>query len=183
MQLVALIRLGRIPDWIDHTREETYHLLCADPVNNLPRALTSAVKAAEHSTIRARQWAELIADAGRDTDHQTLRQWGQRLEDGIHDSDLTQYFTYLINDAQLDKSTLIVALEERGECHRLAERYDEALADFNRAIELDPNYPSGPSSAAVGPTRRWSGTTRPWPTSTAPSSSTPPTRGPSSTAA
>ena len=87
------------PQWIDHTREEIYHLLCADPINNLPQALASAVKAAEHSIIRARQWAGLIADAGKDTDYPTLRHWGRRLLDGIHDSDLTEYFTHLINDA------------------------------------------------------------------------------------
>ncbi len=126
------------PGWIDHTREEIYHLLCADPINNLPKALASAVEAAEHNAIRARQWAGLIADAGRDTDHPTLTHWGQRLRDGIHDSDLTQYLTYLINDAHLGKDTLTIALEKRGECHQLAERYDEALADYTRAIELDP---------------------------------------------
>ncbi len=127
-------------DWIDYTREETYHLLCADPIKNLPIALASAVKAGEHSTIRARQWATLITDAGRDTDHPALKQWGQRLVAGIHDSSLAQYFTCLINDAQLDKTTLIVALEERGEGHRIAGRHDEALADFNRAIEHSPHY-------------------------------------------
>ena len=68
----------------------------------------------------------------------TLINWGQRLRDGIHDSDLTQYLTCLINDAHLDKSTLVIALEERGEDHRLAKRYDEALADYTRAMELDP---------------------------------------------
>jgi tetratricopeptide (TPR) repeat protein len=126
------------PGWIDHTCEETYHLLCADPVNNLPQALASAVKAAEHSLVRARQWAGLLADAGRDTDNHLLREWGQRLLDGIHDSDLTQYLTYLITDAHLNQATLTVALEERGDGHRLADRYDDALADFSRAIELDP---------------------------------------------
>ena len=76
------------PDWVDYTREETYHLLCADPVGNLPKALASAVKAAEHSPIRARQWAVLIADAGRDANNNRLREWGQRLTDGIHGDDL-----------------------------------------------------------------------------------------------
>jgi tetratricopeptide (TPR) repeat protein/predicted ATPase len=127
------------PEWIDHTREEIYHLLCADPDNNLPRALASAVKVVEEGgTIRAQQWAELFADAGRDTDHPALRRWGQRLRDGIHDIDLTWYFTHLINDAHLDMNTLTVAFERRGESHRLAERFDEALNDFNRAIELNP---------------------------------------------
>ncbi len=127
------------PNWIDHTREETYHLLCADPDNNLPGALASAVKAAEHSTTRAQQWAGLMSDAGRDTDHLALRQWGQRLRDGIRDSDLTQYLTHLIDDAHLDERILRIALEERGESHRQMGRHDEALADFNRAIELDPS--------------------------------------------
>ena len=126
------------PDWIDHTREETYHLLCADPVNNLTKALTSAVYAAENSTVRAKQWAQLIGDAGRDIDNPTLSEWGQRLRVGIHDDDLTQYFTYLINDAHLRKKTLTIALEERGESHIKAGRYEEALADLDRAIELDP---------------------------------------------
>src|ERR1039457_4912234 len=127
------------PDWIDHRREETYHLLCADPHGNLVQALTSAVKAAEYSAIRARQWAVLIADAGRDTNNAQLREWGQRLTDSIHDSDLIPYLTFLINDANLGKATLVVALKERGEGHRLAEHTDDALADFNRAIKLNPD--------------------------------------------
>ena len=124
-------------DWIDHTREATYHLLCADPINNLAGALASAVMAAAHGILQARQWATLIADAGRDADHPTVRHWGQRLGEGIRDTDLTQYFTHLINDGRLDESALAVALEERGECHRLAGRYEEALADLSRAIQLD----------------------------------------------
>ena len=61
------------------------------------------------------------------------------LRDGIHDSDLTPYLTCLINDAHLDKTALIVAHEERGEDHRLLAATTNALADFTRAIELDPN--------------------------------------------
>ena len=134
------------PDWVDYTREETYHLLCADPHSNLPKALTSAVKAAEHSTIRARQWAALITDAGRDTNNDRLREWGQRLSDGIHDDDLAPYLTCLINDAQLDRTALIVALERRGVTYRLMKRYDDALVDLDRAIELDHERASASSS-------------------------------------
>ena len=49
-------------------------------------------------------------------------------------------------------------------------RYDEALADFNRALSSTPTTP-GSSAAAGMPTRRWTATTTPWPTSTAPCSS------------
>lgn len=113
--------------------------MCADPVGNLAEALASAVRAAEHSAIRARQWAELIADAGRDADQPALLRWGQYLQTGIRDDDLTGYLTYLINATVLNDGALIIALEERGVGYRLAKRYDEALADFNRAIELDPS--------------------------------------------
>ena len=127
------------PGWIDHTREAIYHLLCADPVNNLPEALSTAVKAGEHGGVRARQWAELIADAGRDTGHPTLRQWGWRLRDATNDDDLSRYFTSLINDAGLDNEALITALKERGACRKRTGRYDEAVADYSRAVELGPD--------------------------------------------
>ena len=126
------------PGWIDHTREETYHLLCADPVNNLPQALASAVKATVHGAIRARQWAELIGDAGSDTDQSTLREWGQLLSDSIHDDDVTEYLSVLISKAQLDEAGLLLALRERSNGHRLAGRFAEALDDFNRIIDVDP---------------------------------------------
>ena len=129
----------RNPAWIDYTREETYHRLCADPINNLPEALASAVYAGAHSTIRARQWARLITDAGRDTGNQTLRQWGQRLRGSIDDRDLTQYFTSLISDADLDRNTQAIALGARGAYRQLTHHYDDALADLDRAIELAPD--------------------------------------------
>ncbi|MBD2015204.1 CHAT domain-containing protein [Microcoleus sp. FACHB-53] len=37
-------------------------------------------------------------------------------------------------------SDYVRAIASRGETYRLVKRYDEALADFDRAIELDPNY-------------------------------------------
>jgi tetratricopeptide (TPR) repeat protein len=124
--------------WVDYKREEIYHLLCGAPEVNLPGALTSAVKAAELGTVRARQWAALITDAGRDADNHRLREWGKRLVEGAQGDNLASYLTCLINDGRLDKVHLVVAYEERGVAFRLLSRYDDALADFNRAIELDP---------------------------------------------
>lgn len=125
-------------DWVDYTREENYHLLCADPHGNLPRVLASAVRAAERGPARAFQWATLIADAGRDTDNQVLRDWGERLTGCIRGDDLAPYLTFLINSTILDSQHLIVAYGERGESYRLVGRYNDALADFSHAIELDP---------------------------------------------
>ena len=133
------------PYWVNHIREEMYHLLCAEPVNNLTRALDSAVRAALASTVCARQWANMLSDAGRDADRPELRQWGQRLAAGIQGSDLSQYLTYLINDAQLDMIAVTVALLKRSECHYDADRHDKALADFTRATRELALYPTTPA--------------------------------------
>ncbi|MCL2584083.1 MAG: tetratricopeptide repeat protein [Streptosporangiales bacterium] len=124
--------------WVDCAREEIYHLLCADPHRNLSQALASAVKAAGRGVIRARQWAVLIADAGRDTGNEQLKEWGQRLTDCIRDDDLSLYLTCLINDAWLDRSDLALAYKERGFALHDVRRYEDALSDFSRAIEIDP---------------------------------------------
>ena len=126
-------------NWVDYHREEIYHSLCADARRNLPQALSSAVKAAKRGTIRARQWANLIADAGRDTENDRLKEWGRRLEGCIPDDDnLIPYLTCLINDASLDRTSLVAAYGERGSGYHDVGRYVDALADYNRAVELDP---------------------------------------------
>uniref|UniRef100_UPI002277393A tetratricopeptide repeat protein n=1 Tax=Streptomyces flavovirens TaxID=52258 RepID=UPI002277393A len=57
-------------------------------------------------------------------------------------------------------------------------RYEEALADYDRAVEMDPQYAwargstrctSGPSGAVPSSSSGWAGTRRRWPTTTAPS--------------
>jgi tetratricopeptide (TPR) repeat protein len=134
------------PHWVHHTVEQTYHLLCADPINNRRQALAAAVKAAASKIAHARQWAELIADAGRDADDDDLIRWGTRLRESIKDRDLTQYLTCLIEDGRLSESTLAAAFCQRGEAHLRASGDEQALADFIRATELDP----GLASAVAG---------------------------------
>jgi tetratricopeptide (TPR) repeat protein len=126
-------------EWVSYTREATYHLLCANPEGNLPAALTSVVRGSRTSVISARQWAQVIADAGRDTADAALQKWGQRLHGGIGDGDLTEFFSLLINEAPLDADHLVLALEARGVFKVDAGRYSEALTDFDRAIELKPS--------------------------------------------
>jgi hypothetical protein len=78
-------------EWVDHTCEKIYHLLCADPASGLPEALATAVNAAEISIVRARQWATLFADAGRDTENTVLLQWAECLQRGISEDGLDRY--------------------------------------------------------------------------------------------
>ena len=135
-------------DWADHTREKVYHLLCGDPVGNLQLALATAAEAAGSAASRARQWAAIFADAGRDTGHAVLTTWGKRLSAGIHDTDLTGYLTCLIDDARLGMPALALALRERGMSYTGEGRYEEALADFTRALSSWIPMTFRPSSIA-----------------------------------
>jgi hypothetical protein len=111
------------PDWIDYTREATCHELCADPSGNLQKALISALKAAEHGMVRARQWATLLTEAGRDANNVELQKLGHRLAEGIRGEDLTHYLSTLLKDASLDDSNLVIAYKRRGISFRLMRRY------------------------------------------------------------
>ena len=124
---------------IEHIREQAYHAMCADPTNKLPEALALAVKAAESSIVDARRWAELLTDAGHDSDNLLVTQWGQRLQSDLREASLSAYLSRLINEARLEVADLVLAFEERGIARRGTDNYEEGLADFNRAIELDPN--------------------------------------------
>jgi tetratricopeptide (TPR) repeat protein len=126
------------PVWVDYAREEMYHLLCADPQAELPRALASAVKATEQDAARARQWATLIIEAGQDSNNNQLRELGSALRRGICETDLTQYFGELIDSGELDEATLSVAFVERGNGYRLSGQLDKAITDLARGIELSP---------------------------------------------
>src|SRR5262249_43927590 len=88
------------------------------------RALTAAVSAGASGVGRARQWAEMFSAVGRDADQPELRKWGKRLLDGIQDTDLTSYFSCLINQAQLEAGSVRIALRWRARYHTEAGRYE-----------------------------------------------------------
>ena len=125
--------------WINHSCEKIYHLLCADPVNNINQALISTTEAAAHGNTHAYQWARLLTDAARDTDDPALAQWSRRLTGSLDDDSLIGYFNHLIDDGHLDNTSLAIALQKRCEGYRKISRYDEALADISRVLTLDPS--------------------------------------------
>jgi tetratricopeptide (TPR) repeat protein len=127
-------------NWVDHKAEETYHLLCADPVGNLPLALIRAVKVARSGAARALQWADLFADAGRDADDLAVARWGEHLRSGIEGDDLIDFLTYLINNAQLDRPTLTIAFTVRGKSYVQTSRYGEAVSDFTQVIDFNNDH-------------------------------------------
>jgi tetratricopeptide (TPR) repeat protein len=126
--------------WVSHTLEETYHLLCLDAFSALPRALSDAVHACQAGVMVSRRWAEMIRQAGDDTDNPQARHWGELLREAAKDEHtyVPGYLSGILSSGLLEEATQAIALAERAESQRLMRRYDEALADFNQAIEINP---------------------------------------------
>ncbi len=147
---------GADPDWQDHRVNETYHRLCADPVQALPDALHNVVHACDTGTAPLRRWAQALAQAGHDTDTAALVSWGTRLQDAADDDTaLLTALTHLIAATELPTPARALAHTLRGREHRLAERYDQAVADCTTALSLSPDlarahYGLGAAHALAG---------------------------------
>ncbi|MEU7724325.1 tetratricopeptide repeat protein [Streptomyces sp. NPDC040724] len=125
--------------WRAHRLQETYHRLCADPRTALPAALSELLDAYCHGVTSLRRWIQTLARSGRDADSEAVAQWGEDLQaamDGPGGSGAV--FTLLVSRAGLDAVGRALAFACRGLDHRSAERYPQALADYSRATELDP---------------------------------------------
>ncbi len=119
--------------------EETYHRLCATPVIALPSALERIVRATYMSIAVTRRWAAMLTEVGKSTESERLRSWGPRLTELLKDEDDdTAFLTFLIDGGELDPGVCTLALASRGVTYRRQGRFEESLADWNRAIELAP---------------------------------------------
>ncbi|GAA2259841.1 tetratricopeptide repeat protein [Glycomyces scopariae] len=127
------------PQWQSLAVEEHYHRLCAAPGPALQEAFGAAVDATEEGVAAARQWAAMLTEAGAASGSERLRSWGERLTGLLKDrDDDTAFLTALIDSGELTPGALADALSGRGESHRFAGRYEQALADLDRAVAMVP---------------------------------------------
>jgi tetratricopeptide (TPR) repeat protein len=127
--------------WRDHRLEESYHELCAESARALPEALAGVVYALGEGTSISAAWIQAIKQAGADSDSAAVRQWGDRLTQAQADAEDNGLATVdlLLREADLDRPAKSEAHRIRGRRHRQRGRYEEALADFNHALELNPD--------------------------------------------
>ncbi|MDF5739944.1 MULTISPECIES: tetratricopeptide repeat protein [unclassified Nostoc] len=136
----------RDPSWQSHTLNVSYHNLCQSPQRNLSVSLNEFLAALKNQRKFAQQYAETMLQAGKDADSAEVQRWGEQLAGGLKAYDENFYqvtlemFTAVLQNSRIEVKWQLIALGSRGETYRLMERYSEALQDFDRAIELDPNY-------------------------------------------
>lgn len=128
--------------WREHRSSETYHRLCADPRGALRDALTEVADACERGSGTARRWAQLIAQAGTDTADEELAAWGDRLTAASRDdaSTAVTVLDALLGHVGVNSAGQLRSRVVRGNLHRRAERFAQALADFTAALALDPQH-------------------------------------------
>ena len=132
--------------WRVAALEALYHRLCAQPDKHLAEAVNEFVAALDGQWALARPWAGTLAVAGRDVGHGELTEWGRVLQLGLEADDNNRHeearlmYDRLLTWPRLEVLRRPIVLSRRGATYAQMGQYDKALADFDRAIDLDPQY-------------------------------------------
>ncbi|MEV7734999.1 tetratricopeptide repeat protein [Streptomyces sp. NPDC088921] len=130
-------------EWWELRLEEVYHLLCARPPAALAEALRGFVVACREDEVVARRWARMLEEAGDAADNAVLREWGRSLAAALADEEngVTRATDLLLTRPGLDPAGRAEAHALRGRDLRNRQEYAQALEEYDRALELDPEQP------------------------------------------
>ncbi|MEV0175796.1 tetratricopeptide repeat protein [Streptomyces sp. NPDC050803] len=131
---------GLWPDerWRELRLAETYHLLCAGERDALPGALRDFVAACDLGDTAAVTWARTVEDAGRDGGVAEVARWGSELTGALADGGVPEALGHLLRGTSLDLAEQARARTVMGSALRDAGAHQEALAEYGRALALDP---------------------------------------------
>ena len=136
---------GADPEWQGHELERAYHRLCSEPRRAVGPALNGFMSAFASDRRFARRYAETLRQAGIDTGRDRVRALGDTLVAGTAAIDADdnekarEMFTTLLGEDELDDMWRAKASDWRGYLAALDGRLDEALPDFDTAVELEPD--------------------------------------------
>lgn len=125
--------------WRELRLAESYHLLCAGERGALPLVLRDVVDACDVGEVVARRWAQVLVDAGEDADAAAAGRWGRDLLAALAGNACVDALGLLADRAGFDAGGQAVARMLRGRDLRNSGAYEEALAEYDRAVALDPD--------------------------------------------
>ncbi|MCX4434639.1 tetratricopeptide repeat protein [Streptomyces mirabilis] len=126
--------------WRELRLAESYHRLCANARTALPLVLRDFVDACDSvdGGVFAERWARVLAEAGEDADTELVRTWGHDLLAALADGGVAGALGLLLNRTGFEERWQARARVARGRALRHAGAYAPALAEFDRALALDP---------------------------------------------
>ncbi|MCG0286575.1 tetratricopeptide repeat protein [Streptomyces sp. PSAA01] len=125
--------------WLDYRLEEAYHRLCATPEEALREELRAYVCAYIDyaSASWEHRWRQMLVEAGRDSGSASVAAWGDRLLAESTRRDLAENATRLLDEVGSDERAMSMTLGLRGMVRADMNELEGALADAERALELD----------------------------------------------
>jgi tetratricopeptide (TPR) repeat protein len=134
----------RNDNWQNYELEKLYHRLCGFPQDHSSVIANGFVAAFAVRTALARRWVDTVYQAGLDGDNHKLQTWAKKALEALTDYEADrlettiQLLSELLDQGVLNSQNRVAALGLRGRLLGMSERYQEALADFNAALELQP---------------------------------------------
>jgi tetratricopeptide (TPR) repeat protein len=133
-------------DWQSFSLDSLYHRLCQNSTKNLIFALNGFLRAMDENLSFARRWANTIGQAGDDANTSELQEWGKSLLECLAAYDDNRFkeaeliFNRLLEVPTIDNQLRAIALGWRGNINYLMDNYQEALEDFDKAININSHY-------------------------------------------
>jgi hypothetical protein len=126
--------------WQSLALEEHYHRLCAHTTSALAATRAGLIDALAWQETSIRPWIKMIEQAGRDTEAHRVITCAEQLSQWSGENEDSQLgvLSGLAEDDTLDDQHRGEAYRLRGRIHQRLSHTDQALADFTRAIDLDP---------------------------------------------
>ncbi|WRZ92323.1 tetratricopeptide repeat protein [Streptomyces sp. NBC_01007] len=139
--LIAPDEVWRHEPWRLLLLEESYHRLCARPLAALGDVLRDMAEACRVDHVVGRGWARLLQEAGDAAGDPVLRDLGRGLTEALADDEdgVARAMDLLLARPALHGPGRALAHGVRARELRNGGEYERALAEYDRAIEIDPD--------------------------------------------
>ncbi|MCB0840473.1 MAG: tetratricopeptide repeat protein, partial [Bacteroidetes bacterium] len=135
-------------EWLRWEQERIYHALCENSDIHIRSTIPLIVKIWYEKGISSLEvWGETLFQAGKDNDHENIRNWGYQIQKSIFglENEKVNHLQILIN--RLVKNTWVDNNDHLsllyliiGNAYSDQQKYDESISAYEKAIDLKPDY-------------------------------------------